>query len=121
MRLRQPAVASRRAATSGMRPTMKNTALIVRYVDTAKTSHISGERKFGHSERWFAYGKRKYTNHKRPTWMRGKSPAVMTAKIVIASEARKIDVRQRARKRYRIAEMSVPACPIPIQNTKLVM
>jgi hypothetical protein len=33
----------------------------------------------------------------------------MTAKMVIASAARKMDVRQRARKRKRIAEMRVPA------------
>ena len=45
----------------------------------------------------------------------------MTAKMVIASAARLIDVRHVCRKRKRIAEMSVPACPIPIQNTKFVM
>src|SRR5688500_19350556 len=45
----------------------------------------------------------------------------MTAKMVIASAARLIDVRHVWRKRKRIAEMSVPACPIPIQNTKVVM
>src|SRR6202795_5358000 len=32
-----------------------------------------------------------------------------------------MDVRHFARKRYRMAEMSVPACPMPIQNTKVVM
>src|SRR5713101_1052106 len=32
-----------------------------------------------------------------------------------------MDVRHFARKRYRMAEISVPACPIPIQNTKEVM
>ena len=45
----------------------------------------------------------------------------MTAKIVMASAARKIDVRQRARNRKRIAEIRVPAWPIPIQKTKSVM
>src|SRR5688572_31891639 len=45
----------------------------------------------------------------------------MTAKMVIASAARLIEVRHVCRKRKRIAEMSVPACPIPIQNTKFVM
>src|SRR6266849_10506266 len=32
-----------------------------------------------------------------------------------------MDVRHFARNRYRMAEISVPACPIPIQNTKVVM
>ena len=45
----------------------------------------------------------------------------MTAKMVIASAARLIEVRHFWRKRKRIAEMSVPACPIPTQNTKFVM
>src|SRR5688572_10519786 len=53
--------------------------------------------------------------------MPGNIRAHMTAKMVIASAARLIDVRQVWRKRKRIAEMSVPACPIPIQNTKFVM
>jgi hypothetical protein len=47
--------------------------------------------------------------------------AQMTAKRVIASAARLIDVRQRWRKRKRMAEISVPACPMPTQNTKFVM
>ena len=45
----------------------------------------------------------------------------MTAKMVIASAARLIEVRHVCRKRKRIAEMSVPACAIPTQNTKFVM
>src|SRR6266545_6193864 len=32
-----------------------------------------------------------------------------------------MDVRHLARKRYRTAEIRVPACPMPIQNTKVVM
>ena len=57
----------------------------------------------------------------RPTWIAGKTPAAMTAKIVIASANRLIDVRHFCRNRKRIAEISVPAWPIPIQNTKLTM
>src|SRR5450759_194862 len=45
----------------------------------------------------------------------------MTATLVIASAERLIEVRHFWRKRKRIAEMSVPACPIPTQNTKFVM
>src|SRR5438128_400898 len=45
----------------------------------------------------------------------------MTAKIVIASADRLIDVRHFCRKRRRIAEINVPAWPMPIQKTKFVM
>ena len=54
-------------------------------------------------------------------WMMGKRPAHITAKSVIASAARFTDVRQCCRNRNRIAEMSVPAWPMPIQKTKFVM
>ena len=54
-------------------------------------------------------------------WNSGKMPAQMTAKIVIASAERLIDVRHFCRNRNRIAEISVPAWPMPIQNTKFVM
>src|SRR5262245_21337174 len=53
--------------------------------------------------------------------MPGNSRAHITAKIVMASAARLIEVRHFCRKRKRMAEMSVPAWPIPIQNTKFVM
>ena len=53
--------------------------------------------------------------------MTGKIPAQMTAKMVIASAERFTDVRHRWLNRNRMAEMSVPACPMPIQKTKLVM
>src|SRR6185436_2279281 len=45
----------------------------------------------------------------------------MTAKMVMASAERLIEVRQVWRNRKRIAEISVPAWPMPTQNTKLVM
>jgi hypothetical protein len=47
--------------------------------------------------------------------------AHMTAKMVIASAERLIDVRHFWRKRNRIAEINVPAWPMPTQKTKLVM
>src|SRR5689334_11732670 len=53
--------------------------------------------------------------------MPGKMAAQITAKRVIASAARLIDVRHFCRVRKRIAEIRVPAWPIPIQKTKLVM
>ena len=45
----------------------------------------------------------------------------MTAKIVIASAARLTAVRQRWRNRKRMAEINVPAWPIPIHQTKLMI
>jgi hypothetical protein len=57
----------------------------------------------------------------RPTWMPGKVSAHSTANSVIASAARLIDVRHFWRNRSRIAEISVPAWPMPTQNTKFVM
>src|SRR5262245_60832811 len=47
--------------------------------------------------------------------------AQITAKIVIASLNRLILVRHFCRNRKRIADISVPAWPMPIQKTKLVM
>jgi hypothetical protein len=51
----------------------------------------------------------------------GKMPAQMTAKMVMASAKRLMLVRHFCRSRKRIAEISVPAWPIPTQNTKLTM
>ena len=48
-------------------------------------------------------------------------PAHMTAKMVMASAARFTAVRQRWRSRNRMAEMSVPAWPMPIHQTKFTM
>jgi len=88
---------------------------------TAKTSHSSGLRKFGHMFIWFGSGNSQYASQIRPTWIPGKIPAHTTAKIVIASANRLMLVRHFWRNRKRIAEISVPACPIPTQNTKFVM
>ncbi len=57
----------------------------------------------------------------RPMWMPGKIRAHITAKIVMASAARLMLVRHFCRKRNKIAEISVPACPMPIQKTKFVI
>src|SRR6516162_7248805 len=53
--------------------------------------------------------------------MAGKIPAHMTANNVIASAERLIEVRHFWRQRCKIAEIRVPAWPMPIQNTKFVM
>ena len=48
-------------------------------------------------------------------------PAHVTAKIVIASAKRLMLVRHCWRNRNRIAEINVPAWPIPTQNTKFTI
>ena len=48
-------------------------------------------------------------------------PAMPAAKSVIASAKRLIDVRHFCRSKSRIAEMKVPAWPMPIHQTKLAM
>ena len=57
----------------------------------------------------------------RPTWMPRNCAAVSTAITVIASALRLIALRHLARNRYKIAEISVPACAMPTQNTKVTM
>ena len=54
-------------------------------------------------------------------WMAGNMPAHMTAKMVIASAERLMEVLHCWRNNSRMAEIRVPACPIPTQNTKFVM
>jgi hypothetical protein len=56
------------------------------------------------------YGKSQYAaNQGRPVWMSGKSKAHMTAKRVMASANRLIEVRHFCWKSSKIAEISVPA------------
>ena len=69
----------------------------------------------------FGRGNRYHANQTRPTWNSGKMPAQTTAKIVMASAARLIEVRHFWRSRQRMAEIRVPAWPMPIQNTKLTI
>ena len=70
---------------------------------------------------WLGKGSSHQPSQTRPTWKSGKSPAQQTAKMVMASAARLMDVRHFWRRRQRIAEISVPAWPMPTQNTKLTM
>jgi hypothetical protein len=69
----------------------------------------------------FGYGNSQYASHGRPVWNSGKMPAHDTANSVIASANRLIDVRHVCFSSRRIAEISVPAWPMPIHQTKLVM
>ena len=54
-------------------------------------------------------------------WMSGNTPAHMTAKMVIASEKRLMLVRHFWWSSRRMAEISVPAWPMPIHHTKLMI
>src|SRR6202047_1053244 len=102
-------------------PTYQNTTEMVAYVETANTSQASGLRNCGHPFIGFGYGNSQYPSHGRPTWISGNVPAQTTAKIVIASANRLIEFRQVCLNSSRIAEISVPAWPIPIHHTKLMM
>src|ERR1043165_1405052 len=102
-------------------PMYQNSSDTVKYVLTANTSHSSGERKLGHTRLYHGIGSRNHAIHCRPTWMPGKMAAQITAKIVIASAERFTAVRHFCLKMHRMALISVPAWPMPIQNTKLVM
>src|SRR5690349_20599060 len=70
---------------------------------------------------WLGMGSIQYGSQGRPMCIAGNISAQITAKIVIASAARLMAVRQFWRSRNRIAEISVPAWPMPTQNTKLTM
>ena len=119
---RKPAARSRTVAKSGTKPVYQNSSDTEKYVEIANTSHSSGLLKFTHrGPRVFGKGKMKNANQRRPMWMSGNWPAHMTAKIVMASAARFTPVRQRWRNKSRMAEISVPAWPIPIHQTKLVI
>ena len=93
----------------------------VPYVETANTSHSSGERNCGQITLELGIGKSHQANQTRPTWKSGKMPAQTTAKIVMASAARLIEVRHPCFNKQSTAEINVPAWPIPIQKTKLTI
>src|SRR5687767_4653474 len=112
---------SRRVARSGIMPMYQNSSDTLAYVLTANTSHSSGLRNCGHMSIWFGSGNSQYASHGRPTWIPGNIAAHTTAKIVIASANRLMPVRQFCRNRNKIALISVPAWPMPTQNTKFTM
>ncbi len=87
----------------------------------AKKSHTSGERKFGQISRSLGYGASQKNSHGRPRWMIGNSAPIISANTVITSAQRVTGRRHSACTSRRMAEISVPAWLMPIQNTKLVM
>src|SRR5712671_6731318 len=87
----------------------------------AKKSQTRGERKFGQIIRPLGYGISQKNSHGRPRWMIGNSAPIISANAVITSAQRVTGRRQPALTSRRIAEISVPAWLMPIQNTKLVI
>src|SRR6516164_6255785 len=67
------------------------------------------------------YGTIQKKYHGRPMCNSGKMPAHATANSVIASAKRLIEVRHFWCNKSKMAEMSVPAWPMPIHHTKLMM
>ncbi len=86
----------------------------------AKKSHASGERKFGQISRALGYGNSQNASHGRPRWMIGNIAPIISANTVITSAQRVTGRRHPALTSRRIAEISVPAWLMPIQNTKFV-
>ena len=95
--------------------------LPVRYVEIAKKSHTSGDRKFGQMSRLLGYGISQKNSHGLPRWMIGNNAPIISANAVMTSAQRVTGRRQPAFTKRRIAEISVPAWLMPIQNTKSVM
>ncbi len=96
-------------AKSGTSPTYQNTAEMVAYVETAKTSHTSGLRNCGHTPMLLGYGNIQYASHGRPMCSSGNMPAQATANSVMASAKRLMELRQVCFSSSRMAEISVPA------------
>src|ERR1700722_4686564 len=115
------AALSRRVAKSGTSPTYQKSKDTVAYVETAKTSHTSGLRNCGHSHIALGYGVNQKNSHGRPICSRGNMPAQATANSVMASAKRLIGVRHCWCNNNKRAEISVPAGPIPIHQTKLTI
>src|SRR3954467_4989080 len=112
---------SRIVARSGTSPTYQNKAETVAYVETANTSQTSGLRNCGQIPIELGYGSSQYASHGRPVCSTGNNPAHITANSVMASAKRLIELRQLCFSSARMAEISVPAWPIPIHQTKLMM
>src|SRR5580700_11286747 len=82
---------------------------------------MSGLRNCGHTPIVLGMGNSQYASHGRPTWIAGKIPAQATANSVMASAKRLMELRHDCRSNKRIAEIRVPAWPMPIHQTKLTM
>ena len=83
---------------------------------------MSGLRNCGHTPMVSGSGNSQYAaTHGRPVWISGNRPAHITANSVMASAKRLMELRHDCFSRCRMAEISVPAWPIPIHHTKFTM
>src|SRR5260370_36437287 len=83
---------------------------------------MSGLRNCGQTPMVKGTGKSQYAaSQGRPVWISGNRPAHMTANSVMASAKRLMELRQDCFSKNKMAEMSVPAWPLPIHPTKLMM
>src|SRR5207237_4608296 len=104
-----------------IKPRYQKSSEVMKYVETANTSHISGLLNCGQTRKVVGYGNIQYANQGRPVCSTGNMPACITAKSVIASAKRLMLVRHFCWKSRRMALMRVPACPMPIHQTKLMI
>src|SRR6516164_6020642 len=109
------------SAKSGIVGRSRNKVLPVRYVEIAKKSQASGDRRFGQICRSLGYGISQKKSQGRPRWMIGNIAPIISANTVITSAHRVTGRRHVAFTSRRIAEINVPAWLIPIQKTKFVM
>lgn len=83
----------------------------------AAASHTKAEAASGHTPLATGSGIICQSIHARPTWMRGNTAAVHMAHSVMSSARRAMLFLHRLPVSSSMADMSVPACPKPIQNT----
>src|SRR3954454_24917191 len=82
---------------------------------------MRGLRNWGQVPMELGYGMSQKKSQGRPRCRMGYCAAQATAKMVMASAKRLIEVRHFCRKSSKTAEMSVPAWPMPTHHTKLTM
>ena len=110
-------------AKSGIKPIYQKTRETEKYVVIAKTSHKRGLAKFTHNDPYvFGNGNTQIRPiQSLPMCNNGNIAAQITAKIVIASADLLIAILHLCLNNKSIAEINVPACPIPTHQTKLVI
>src|SRR3954463_14782470 len=109
MRLRSPVVLSRTSAKSGIVGRYRNRELPVRYVEIAKKSHTSGDRKFGQIWRSLGYGINQKNSQGRPRGTIGNIAPRRRERAGTAWARRAAGGRHSGLGSRRIAEISVPA------------
>ena len=102
-------------------PMYQNTTEMVAYVETANTSHASGRAELRPHIHRVRIREQPVSQPWTPHVDQREHARAHTAKIVIASANRLIELRHVCLNSSRIAEISVPAWPMPIHHTKLMI